>query len=935
MTNRRARTSVDKAVVDVWQREVGELSTRNFAHRLAASEDLVLRLELDKKLEKHRGCVNTVNFNADGDILVSGSDDRRVILWDWETGHAKLSFQSGHVSNVFQAKFMPYTDDRSLVRHAQISERGVETKLLAKHQGRAHKLAIEPGSPHILYTCGEDGLVQHIDLRTGTATELFTCHPINDSRRYPLEVIGLNAIVIDPRNPNLFAIAGSDEYTRLYDIRKYKWDASTDFGQPTDHFCPPHLSDEHVGITGLAFSDQSELLVSYGGEFIYLFTRDMGLGPNPVPSSPLSACSEASEMGLDHSAASASAKEAMEAIPQVYKGHRNCETVKGVSFFGPKSEYVASGSDCGRIFIWKKKGGELVRVMEADKRTVNCIESHPHTMVLASSGIENDIKIWTPKAIDKAILPTNIEQFKPNSRGWMLPVIRPQDLMLRLFSMQRRGGSPERNGENSSAASRELLELIWTFNANSDASSDDGGDLSGKMRFRGGEDWTASFTAFDFVLRLELDKKLEKHRGCVNTLSFNADGDILVSGSDDRQVILWDWETGHAKLSFQSGHVNNVFQAKFMPYTDDRSLVTCALDGQVRHAQISERGVETKLLAKHQGRAYKLAIEPGSPHILYTCGEDRLVQHIDLRTGTATKLFTCHPINDSRRRLLHLIGLNAIAIDPRNPNLFAIAGFDEYTRLYDIRKYKWDASTDFGQPTDHFCPPHLIDEYVGITGLAFSDQSELLVSYGKECIYLFTQDMGLGPNPVPSSLLSACSEASEMGLDHSAATASAKEAIPQVYKGHRNFYTVKGVSFVGPKSVYVASGSDCGQIFIWEKKDGELVRVMEADKHVVNCIESHPHTMVLASSGIESNIKIWSPTAIDKAILPTNIEQFDPKSRSRMFPVSGPQDLMLRLSSLQRQGSSPDRNGENSSAVNSDASSDDGGDASGPEDFFS
>lgn len=49
------------------------------------------------------------------------------------------------------------------MRHAQILERGgVETKLLARHQGRAHKLAIEPGSPHIFYTCGEDGMVQHV-----------------------------------------------------------------------------------------------------------------------------------------------------------------------------------------------------------------------------------------------------------------------------------------------------------------------------------------------------------------------------------------------------------------------------------------------------------------------------------------------------------------------------------------------------------------------------------------------------------------------------------------------------------------------------------------------------------------------------------------------------------------------------------------------------
>lgn len=85
----------------------------------------------------------------------------------------------------------------------------------------------------------------------------------------------------------------------------------------------------------------------------------------------------------------------------------------------------------------------------------------------------------------------------------------------------------------------------------------------------------------DLVLRLEIHRKLEKHKGCVNTVSFNADGDILVSGSDDRRVILWNWETGKAQLSFHSGHNNNIFQAKIMPYTDDRTIVTCAADGQV------------------------------------------------------------------------------------------------------------------------------------------------------------------------------------------------------------------------------------------------------------------------------------------------------------------------------------------------------------------
>ncbi|XP_019165586.1 PREDICTED: DDB1- and CUL4-associated factor 8 isoform X2 [Ipomoea nil] len=417
----RAATGLDTAVVDVWKREIGQLSTRKFSLRLAAPEDLVQRLEIFRKLEKHGGCVNTVSFNADGDILVSGSDDRKVVLWDWQTGKIRLSFHSGHHNNVFQAKFMPYTEDRSIVtcaadgqiRHAQILAHGkVETKMLARHLGRAHKLAIEPGSPYILYSCGEDGLVQRIDLRTESATERFTCQPLPPRKNY-MSFIHLNAIAMDPRNSNFFAVAGSDEYARLFDIRKCKWDNSSDFGQPVDFFCPSHLvGDESVGITGLAFSDQSELLVSYNDELIYMFSKNMGLGPDPSPSSPLSNQSDNGEMGphLQSGISSLDTCAGTKDDPQAYKGHQNSETVKGVNFFGPKCEYVVSGSDCGRIFIWNKKGGKLVNVMEADKHVVNCIESHPHTTVLASSGIESDIKIWTPKATEKAVLPVNIQK---------------------------------------------------------------------------------------------------------------------------------------------------------------------------------------------------------------------------------------------------------------------------------------------------------------------------------------------------------------------------------------------------------------------------------------------------------------------------------------------------------------------------------------------
>lgn len=41
--------------------------------------------------------------------------------------------------------------------------------------------------------------------------------------------------------------------------------------------------------------------------------------------------------------------------------------VKGVNFYGPNSEFVVSGSDCGHIFLWEKASCQVVQFMQGDK----------------------------------------------------------------------------------------------------------------------------------------------------------------------------------------------------------------------------------------------------------------------------------------------------------------------------------------------------------------------------------------------------------------------------------------------------------------------------------------------------------------------------------------------------------------------------------------
>ncbi|KAL6504264.1 Protein ALTERED SEED GERMINATION 2 [Orobanche gracilis] len=38
------------------------------------------------------------------------------------------------------------------------------------------------------------------------------------------------------------------------------------------------------------------------------------------------------------------------------------------------------------------------------------------------------------------------------------------------------------------------------------------------------------------VRKLSLERELEGHRGCVNAISWNSSGSMLISGSDDTQV---------------------------------------------------------------------------------------------------------------------------------------------------------------------------------------------------------------------------------------------------------------------------------------------------------------------------------------------------------------------------------------------------------------
>lgn len=68
---------------------------------------------------------------------------------------------------------------------------------------------------------------------------------------------------------------------------------------------------------------------------------------------------------------------------------------------------------------------------------------------------------------------------------------------------------------------------------------------------------------------------------------------------------------------------------------------------------------------------------------------------------------------------------------------------------------------------------------------------------------------------------------------------------------------IKEANFWG--NDFVMSGSDCGHVFVWEKATARLCMLLEADHHVVNCLQPHPYLPLLVTAGTDYDVKLWAP----------------------------------------------------------------------------
>lgn len=80
----------------------------------------------------------------------------------------------------------------------------------------------------------------------------------------------------------------------------------------------------------------------------------------------------------------------------------------------------------------------------------------------------------------------------------------------------------------------------------------------------------------------------------------------------------------------------------------------------------------------------------------------------------------------------------------------------------------------------------------------------------------------------------------------------------KTYQGHENKkYSIGGAFGVYGQEAFVVSGSEDGNIVLWDVKSKNILQRLEGHDGVTLWVETHPCLDLIASGGLDAKVKIW------------------------------------------------------------------------------
>ncbi|KAG8900970.1 hypothetical protein FRB99_005660 [Tulasnella sp. 403] len=293
---------------------------------------------LFKTLDAHVGSVNVVRYaKGTAKYVMSGGHDRRVRLWNRETG-LEIKTYVGHGYEVLgldvahdNAKFASCGGDRSAFVWDVTS--GETIRRYHGHNGKINTVAFNADAS-VLASGSFDSTVRLWDLRAQSRQAIQVLDDARDS---------ITALHIDPSEIITGCVDGS---VRSYDIRKGQ--VSSDYiGHPVTSILPTE--------------DSQSLLITSLDSTIRLLDRTNG------------------------------------SMLNIYKGHLN-ENYRSRACFGHGQSTIICGDENGKVWTWDLLTAAVIGPNPPESihdKVINWVEHHPSepgNMLTASA--DGTVKIW-------------------------------------------------------------------------------------------------------------------------------------------------------------------------------------------------------------------------------------------------------------------------------------------------------------------------------------------------------------------------------------------------------------------------------------------------------------------------------------------------------------------------------------------------------------
>ena len=283
---------------------------------------------------------------------------------------------------------------------------------------------------------------------------------------------------------------------------------------------------------------------------------------------------------------------------------------------------------------------------------------------------------------------------------------------------------------------------------------------------------------------------LAGHERGVTCVAASSDGRSIVSGSEDKTVRVWDAKTGAAQRVLL-GHEHGVFTVATSP--DGKTIVSGSRDGTIRVWDL-QTGAELNILPKQYDVVFSVAVSPNGKTIV-SCSRDRTVRIWDAQTGAALRVVPEH--EDV---------VFSVAVSPDGKNIVT-GSRDGAVRV-------WDAQTGAAL---HILLGH--EDFV--SSVAVSPDGKTIVSGSRDrTVRVWDAQSG-----------------------------AALRALP----GHGSVTSVA----VSPDGTTIISGSADRTVQMWDAQTGTSLQPLSEHGHDVISVAMSPDGKIIVSGSHDKTVRVW------------------------------------------------------------------------------